>query len=171
LKQLQDEDGKLRFNAGSIAIHLLGVGFIEKINSDQDRLGLPWHRALKVVPHVEIDTGKIVQPSEANAVKLETFVFDAIPLAEKSIVYETGRMEEFAPIKNLQGIDSPATSHQIQSDRNGSWLEGQGVKVPRDDEGHVQARIEISPLTALEPADLVTIDLPEEIEIGNNISL
>ncbi len=171
LTHQRDEDGNLRFNAGSIAIHLLGVGFVEKINSDQDRFGLPWHRALKVVPHVEIDTGKIVEPSEANAVKLETFVFDAIPLAEKSIVYETGRVEEFAPIKNLKGIDSPVTSHQIQSDRNGSWLESHGVKVPRDDQGHVQARIEISPLTALEPADLATIDLPKEIKIGNNINL
>ena len=103
--------------------------------------------------------------------KFETFVFDAIPMADNSIVLETSRVEEFAPIKNLQGVDSPATSHQIQSDRNGSWLETRGVSVPRDDEGHVQAKIEISPLTALEPAELAKIDLPQEVEIGNSINL
>ena len=171
LAQQRGADGNLRFNAGSIAIHLLSVDFVEKINSDQDRFGLPWHGALKVIPHVDMETGSRIEPDEANGVKFETFVFDAIPMADNSIVYETSRVEEFAPIKNLQGVDSPATSHQIQSDRNGSWLETRGVSVPRDDEGHVQAKIEISPLTALEPADLAKIDLPQEVEIGNSINL
>jgi len=165
----RDEAGHLRFNAGSIAIHLIGVDFVERLTADRDHFGLPWHRADKKVPFVSLETGRTVEPQSPNAVKLEAFVFDAIPLARSSIVVETKRVEEFAPIKNRDGVDSPATSHQIQSDRAGAWLEMHGVRVPRDADGHVDARIEIGPLTAIEPADLVGIDLPESIEPGDSV--
>ena len=109
--------------------------------------------------------------------KLEAFVFDAIPLAESSIVLETSRVEEFAPIKNATGIDSPATSHQLQSDRNARWLSRYGVQVPIEKvpegagNGHVQAKIEISPLTALEPDDLAKQPLPKVIAPRQEIVL
>ena len=167
----RDERGHLRFLSGSIAIHLLGVKFVERLTADVHRFALPYHRADKKVPYYDVDAGRMVEPSGPNAVKLETFVFDAIPLADSSIIYETSRVEEFAPIKNAEGVDSPATSHQLQSDRAGAWLEAIGVQVPRDDEGRVNARIEISPLIALEPDDLVSAhDLPERIEAGSEIA-
>ena len=80
-------------------------------------------------------------------------------------------MDEFAPIKNAAGEDSPATSHQLQSDRGGAWLETHGVTVPRDEAGHVAARIELSPLTALEPGNLANLKLPESIEPGASVVL
>lgn len=171
LAQQLDEKGELCFNAGSIAIHMIGLTFVEKLTADEDRFGLPYHRAVKKVPYFDPDTGERIEPEKPNAVKLEAFVFDAIPLAESSIVMETLRQEEFAPIKNIDGVDSPATSHQIQSDRNGAWLEAHGVEIPRDDEGRVMARIEISPLSASEPADLVALDLPKKIHAGEHVSL
>jgi UDP-N-acetylglucosamine/UDP-N-acetylgalactosamine diphosphorylase len=167
----RDANGALRFNAGSIAIHIIGVSFVEKLTDDPHHFGLPFHRADKKVPYYDIDADKIVEPTESNAVKLETFVFDAIPLAESSIVLETSRLEEFAPIKNATGADSPATSHQIQSDRAGGWLATHGVTVPRNGDGAVAARIEISPLTALEPDDLTSINLPDAISAGQEIVL
>ena len=171
LMRARDERGHLRFLSGSIAIHLLGVKFVERLTADVHRFALPYHRADKKVPYYDVDAGRMVEPSGPNAVKLETFVFDAIPLADSSIIYETSRVEEFAPIKNAEGVDSPATSHQLQSDRAGAWLEAIGVQVPRDDEGRVNARIEISPLIALEPDDLVSAhDLPERIEAGSEIA-
>lgn len=171
LAQQRDEGGNLRFIAGSIAIHLFSVSFVERLTADPDQFGLPFHRAEKKVPHIDLESGRRVEPQEPNAVKLETFVFDALPLAERSIVYETTRQEEFAPIKNADGVDSSATSHQIQSDRNGAWLEQHGVKVPRNKDGDVDAMIEISPLTALEACDLSQIDLPPAIEPGVAIVL
>ena len=69
--------GTLRFNAGSIAIHALRTSFIERLNQG-GRLKLPWHRAEKKVPYVD-ERGKPVKPEKPNAVKLEQFVFDAIP--------------------------------------------------------------------------------------------
>ena len=171
LARQTDASGRLRFIAGSIAVHVIGVKFIERLTVDAHHFALPYHRADKKVPFVDLNTGAVTEPASPNAVKLEAFVFDAIPLAKSSIVLETQRIEEFGPIKNASGADSPATSHQLQSDRAGAWLESRGVKVPRGSDGHVQARIEINPLTALEADDLKTVELPREIAPGQEIVL
>ncbi len=171
LCEQRDQEGNLRFRAGSIAVHIISVEFVRRLTSGDESFALPLHAARKIVPHVDIATGQRVVPDKPNAIKLESFVFDALPLARSSIVYETSRVEEFAPIKNADGVDSPATSHQLQSDRSGSWLEAHGVTVPRDAEGHVTARIELSPLTALEADDLAGMTLPKSIEPGESIVL
>jgi UDP-N-acetylglucosamine/UDP-N-acetylgalactosamine diphosphorylase len=172
LMHQRDADGQLRFLAGSIAIHMMSVAFVEHLTADADRFALPYHRADKKVPYFDPQTGRQVQPDQPNGVKLETFVFDALPLAESSIVCETSRVEEFAPIKNADGADSPATSHQLQIQRAASMLEDAGVTVPRNADGHVQARIEISPLTALDVDDLRTMnDLPASIDSGASLTL
>jgi UDP-N-acetylglucosamine/UDP-N-acetylgalactosamine diphosphorylase len=154
LARQTDEHGQLRFNAGSIAVHVIGVKFVQQLTADAHHFGLPYHRADKKVPYVDLKTGSMMEPKSPNAVKLEAFVFDALPLAESSIVLQTQRVEEFAPIKNATGGDSPATSHQLQSDRAGNWLGQHGVKVPRDASGRVMAKIEISPLAGLEAGDI-----------------
>lgn len=164
LAQQTTDEGKLRFIAGNIAIHLFGVSFVERLTADRHHFGLPYHRALKKVAHIDPETGEQVEPDQPNAVKLETFVFDALPLAKQSLVLETSRVEEFAPIKNATGVDSAASSHEIQTERHARWLAACGLDVPRDDEGKVLARIEISPLTALMPQDLQNVDLPTAIE-------
>jgi UDP-N-acetylglucosamine/UDP-N-acetylgalactosamine diphosphorylase len=170
LAEERDRDGKLRFHAGSIAVHVIGVKFVQRLTAGE-AFALPLHAARKVVPYVDPATGTQVTPAEPNAIKLESFVFDALPEAKSSIIYETSRQEEFAPIKNAQGADSPKTSHQLQSDRAGAWLEAHGVTVPRGPDGHVSARIEISPLTALEREDLARLKLPRAIAPGESIVL
>lgn len=166
-----DNDGKLKFIAGSIAIHLLSVKFVEKLTSDNDGFALPFHRADKVVPFIDPTTGQLEEPTKPNAVKLEAFVFDAISLADSSIVYETYRDEEFAPIKNATGVDSVASSQQMQTQRAANWLKAHGVEIPLDSNGLVDAVIEIGPLTALVAADLRKIELPKSIKPGESIVL
>jgi UDP-N-acetylglucosamine/UDP-N-acetylgalactosamine diphosphorylase len=144
-------DGAPRFNAGSIAIHALRRDFIERLNQS-GRLELPWHRAEKKVEHID-ERGHEVKPEKPNAVKLEQFVFDAIPLARNAIVYETERAEEFSPVKNAEGVDSPATSRRDQIRRAARWLREAGVEVPmKGDEA--DAVLEISPLLATSAAQL-----------------
>jgi UDP-N-acetylglucosamine/UDP-N-acetylgalactosamine diphosphorylase len=169
LAELRNDDGSLAFNAGSIAIHIISVGFIDRLTSGSDAQ-LPYHRAVKAVPFVD-ESGQIIKPAKPNAVKLERFIFDALPLAKHAIILETDRTEEFAPIKNAEGDDSPATSKQLQTERAARWLEQCNVKVPRDVDGKVDAVIEISPLTATEPSDLVNVNLPKEIKAGETITL
>ncbi|MHC5022404.1 MAG: UTP--glucose-1-phosphate uridylyltransferase [Planctomycetota bacterium] len=171
LARERDADGRLRFDGGNVAIHLVAVPFAQRVATSNHGGLLPLHRADKIVPFIDPKTGERVEPTEANAVKLELFVFDALAVAESSIVYETRRAEEFAPIKNTRGDDSPQTAHQLESDRNGSWLESKGVSVARDADGHVNAQIEISPLTALEADDLDAAALPRAIDVGDSIVL
>ena len=146
-------DGSLKFNAGSIAIHALRVSFIERLNSG-GKLDLPWHRAEKKVPCID-EAGNAVKPESPNAVKLEQFVFDAIPLAKNAIVYETDRAEEFSPVKNAEGVDSPATSRRDQIRRAARWLKSAGVDVAMKG-SEPDATLEISPLCATSAQQLTT---------------
>jgi UDP-N-acetylglucosamine/UDP-N-acetylgalactosamine diphosphorylase len=79
---------------GSIAIHALACQF-RRAPHRRGRLELPWHRAEKKGP-LRRRQGASASTRSPNAVKLEQFVFDAIPLAKNAIVYETDRGEEFS---------------------------------------------------------------------------
>lgn len=158
-------DGRLRFNAGNPAIHLLGRSFIERVLADGGP-GLPWHRAVKAMAYWDPAAGCMVEPTSPNVIKLERFIFDVLGCAARSAVLPVERAVEFAPIKNAQGQDSPETSRRLQSDLHGLWLEECGVEVPRDDHGRVDALVEISPLTAMQPQDLQKDDLPSHVARG-----
>ena len=147
-------DGTRTFDLGSIAIHLLDVGFAARLGSVDHEL--PYHRAEKKVAHVDPDTGVRHSPSEPNGVKLETFVFDAIPLAANPILLEVERAEEFSPVKNpdSEPADSAATARRDQLRRAAAWLEAAGAEVARDASGEPQAHIELAPGYALARDDV-----------------
>ena len=151
LAEKRNPDGSLVFELGSIAIHIISRTFIEKLNVKG--FSLPLHRAVKKVPHIN-HTGQQVQPDEPNGVKLESFVFDAVPLASSSMILQTLRSEEFGPVKNATGIDSAETAKQLLIERAAAWLEAAGVTIPRKDDGTIDAEIEIAPTFALEKQDL-----------------
>jgi UDP-N-acetylglucosamine/UDP-N-acetylgalactosamine diphosphorylase len=146
-------DGSLKFVAGSIAVHIIAVEFIERLNTNPD-FALPFHRAEKNVPHIDPDSGRSITPDQPNAVKLEKFVFDALPLCRQSLVYQTDRVEEFAPIKNATGVDSIQSCRVLQTERAARWLERIGIRVPRREDGSPDCVLEINPLHAVEPQDL-----------------
>jgi UDP-N-acetylglucosamine/UDP-N-acetylgalactosamine diphosphorylase len=152
LAEQRQPDGQLRFLAGSIALHALRRDFVEQLN--KHGFALPFHRAEKKVPCVDLSTGQPVKPEKPNAVKLETFVFDALPLTTKSIIYETDRSDEFAPIKQPEGNDSVISSAQITVARNAAWLEAAGIRVPRKADGTPDAVIELAPSFALYAEDV-----------------
>ncbi len=145
----KNPDGSRRFNAGSIAIHVLSRTFVERLTAPGSAVQLPWHRADKKVPTVDEPS-----PAHPNAVKLEMFVFDAVPLARNPLVLYTPREEEFSPVKNAEGVDSPATSQRDQLSRAARWLRSAGVAVTTDEQGVPQPPIEISPLYALNAAEV-----------------
>ncbi|MCH6551062.1 MAG: UDPGP type 1 family protein, partial [Planctomycetes bacterium] len=130
LARARNPDGSRRFDAGNIAIHLLTRSFVERLTTGTSGFRLPWHRAAKAVPHIDLDTGAVVEPTEPNAVKLESFVFDALPLAERPILVATDRQEEFSPVKNAEGVDSVATARRDMVCRARRWLAAAGVDLP-----------------------------------------
>ncbi len=147
----REDDGKLLYRAGNIAVHALDRAFVERL-TEGGQFRLPYHFASKKVPHIDSD-GNLVKPTEPNGTKFETFVFDALPEATKSVTQEVERADEFAPVKNAEGSDSPATSRRALIEQYGGWLEAAGVEVPRDAEGQVAGAVEISPRFAADASE------------------
>ena len=114
---------------------------------------IPIHVAKKKVPHLD-EHGQEVKPERENALKFERFIFDVLPLAERWTLVETSRHEEFEPLKNATGPDSPETVRRALCDLAADWLAGAGVEVARDPAGNAAAAMEISPLLALDANEL-----------------
>ncbi len=151
MAEKKNPDGSLVFGLGSIAIHIINTGFVERLNSKG--FSLPLHKAIKKIPYID-EKGKLIQPDQPNGVKLESFVFDALPLASNSIILETVRSEEFGPVKNATGVDSAETAREMIIARAARWLESAGVAIPRKPDGSVNCVIEIAPSFAVEKEDI-----------------
>jgi UDP-N-acetylglucosamine/UDP-N-acetylgalactosamine diphosphorylase len=147
LAKQTDENGRLRIWAGSPAIHVFEVDFLKRVVGGEATI--PFHVAQKKVPYLDA-SGNVVQPTEANALKFELFIFDVLPLAERVAVVETSRREEFYPLKNATGPDSPETVRQAQSDLFANWLQQAGMTIPRNADGSAAVALEVSPLFALD---------------------
>jgi UDP-N-acetylglucosamine/UDP-N-acetylgalactosamine diphosphorylase len=87
-----------------------------------------------------------VKPDKANGVKFEMFVFDALPFAGNPVVIETLRQDDFSPVKNADGLDSPKTSRDDQMRQFARWLRANGATVPTDASGLPSMSVEVSPL-------------------------
>jgi UDP-N-acetylglucosamine/UDP-N-acetylgalactosamine diphosphorylase len=147
LAEARDADGNLRFNVGNPAIHIFDLAFLERV-TEGDAAGLPYHLARKKVPFWDPAADEFVVPERENALKFERFVFDVLPLAERWTAVATSRREEFAPLKNATGADSPQSLRDALIGLAVDWLRRAEAKAPDG------AAIEISPLFALEPEDL-----------------
>ena len=166
LAERRNPDGSLAFQLGSIGIHIISRTFVEKLN--RKGFSLPLHKAVKKIPHID-QQGNFV---ESDGIKLESFVFDAIPLASKSIILETLRSEEFAPTKNAIGVDSVETTKQMMVARAAAWLESAGAAVPRKPDGSVDCLLEIAPGFALEKEDVrAKLNRIPKIKPGDKIYL
>ena len=149
--QARDENGQLRFLAGSIAIHALSRDFINQMGgSESTSQSLPFHRADKKIPTVD-DTGNPIKPDSPNGIKFEMFVFDALPFSEKTVVVETQRSTDFSPVKNAEVLDSPQTCKEDQMKEFASWLQVTGEELATDENGVPVQLIEVSPLFGYDP--------------------
>jgi UDP-N-acetylglucosamine/UDP-N-acetylgalactosamine diphosphorylase len=154
-----DENGNIRYWAGNTAIHAFSLEFIKKINCHG--YSVPYHCAHKTV-EVKDNNGLI---KNKEAWKFETFVFDAIPLADKTCCQEVIRGEEFSPIKNKDGVDSPDTARTDMSNLYKGWITDTGIKIPPG------THVEISPLFALDKMEFTERINDKELQIKGDIYL
>jgi UDP-N-acetylglucosamine/UDP-N-acetylgalactosamine diphosphorylase len=126
----KDAAGELVYWAGSIAIHAFEVSFARRIAADAERY-LPYHASAKKIPFVDTD-GAVVKPDAPNGHKLERFLFDALPAAQRVAILEVARADEYAPLKNAEGNDSAATARQALDAIARRWLAIAGVESPSD---------------------------------------
>ncbi|MEM0970836.1 MAG: UDPGP type 1 family protein, partial [Verrucomicrobiota bacterium] len=115
LAHRRDASGELAFRAGSIAIHIFSRSLVERLGkaTSMDATSLPFHLAHKKVPFLS-ESGELIRPETPNGYKFEMFVFDALPFAANPLVIETAREDDFSPVKNAEGIDSPSSAKADQ---------------------------------------------------------
>lgn len=158
-------DGDLVFKFGSVAIHIFSLAFLKQ----EATAGLPLHQAHKKVPYCD-EAGKICKPGKPNAYKVEKFIFDALPDARTSLLLEFAREDEFAPVKNAEGDDSPSTARGAMMEKWARWLAAAGVKVPRNAKGGLVYKVEIDPVFA-NGARALKSRLPAGFEIKGDVVL
>jgi len=137
------KDGKLYFLYGSPAIHVFDRAFLDREASK----AMPLHLAFKKIPYVDAK-GKVVKPSEPNGYKFEKFIFDVLPNAKVAAFLAFDQKDEFSPVKNAEGGDSPATCRADMQAKWRRWLAECGISVP---EG---TPLEIDPAYAVDAAQL-----------------
>jgi len=153
-------DGSLKLWAGNIAVHVFDVDFLKDCYHRVD--ALPFHRAHKTVAYVDQD-GNSHAPDEPNAIKLERFVFDLLPIADKALVVEACASEAFAPVKNADGspTDSPQTCKDAMVALHRKWLQNAGAQIDS------RLLVEIHPQWAWDSQE-VQARLPNPISIHAN---
>lgn len=104
----RDENGELLFGESHILTNLFNIQAIEDIAKDK----LPYHTAFKKAKYRD-GTGEIVKPETPNAYKFETFIFDAFDRLDDMSILRVKREDEFAPLKNAEGDDSPDTAREL----------------------------------------------------------
>ncbi len=152
--ELCDAKGKLKFWAGSLAIHVFERSLFERAVELTDMM--PFHIARKKVPYID-ERGELVNPSEPNALKFERFIFDLLPQAARPVVVEYLEEECLAPLKNASGaaVDTPEYVREMMLAQHRRWLEAAGAKVADG------VNVEISPLFALD-----AVQVAERVQPG-----
>ena len=133
MRNRRAKNGELYFKYGSPAIHVFDRAFLEK----EAAKDMPLHLAHKKIPFMK--GGKVVKPDAPNGWKFEKFVFDALADAKRVVCMAFDRADEFSPVKNAEGDDSPAT---CRADMMSKWrrlLASHGVLVD------LSAPLEIDP--------------------------
>ena len=105
---LTDENGELVFGESHIMCNLFSMKALEKIAEQE----LPYHSAHKKVNYYD-ENGKLVEASKPNAYKFEQFIFDGFRYFSDITLLRGKREEDFAPIKNKEGKDSPETAIEL----------------------------------------------------------
>jgi UDP-N-acetylglucosamine/UDP-N-acetylgalactosamine diphosphorylase len=136
-------NGELYFKYGSPAIHLFSFDFLKQ-EANRD---MPLHIAFKKIP-ICADDGTVITPEKNNGYKFEKFIFDVMPDAKTVVNLAFDRADEFSPVKNAEGADSPETCKRDMQAKWRRWLAANNVIVPES------LPLEIDPVYALDANDL-----------------
>ena len=107
----RDENNELVFGEVNILSHLYSIEALEELSNKK----LPYHVAFKKANYLD-NKGNYIEVSEPNAYKFEAFIFDAFEEYSDMSILRVKREEEFAPIKNAEGQDSPETACKLYTD-------------------------------------------------------
>ena len=104
----KDENGELKYGESHIMCNLFSIDAIEKISKEP----LIYHSAFKKNSYIN-EEGKEIIPKEPNSYKFEAFIFDCFPFFDDMAIIRGKREDDFAPVKNKEGVDSPRTAKEL----------------------------------------------------------
>jgi len=113
MAEATDESGDYLYAFGVILNYIFKVSRLEEIMNNR----MPVHVVEKKIPYID-DKGELIKPSEPNGYKFETLVVDMVAMMNDSVPYEVIREKEFAPIKNLHGVDSLDSARELLKKNN-----------------------------------------------------
>ena len=111
MANMRDDYGSLVYGDANAIFHLYNIKGLEKVSD----VRLPYHTAVKKAKYIDSE-GKLIIPEKPNAYKFELFIFDSYEMLDDVVVLRVKREEEFAPIKNAEGADSPETARKLYTD-------------------------------------------------------
>ena len=111
MAEMRDKDGELLYGEAHIMCNLYTIDALEKIA----KIDLPYHVAHKKTDYMNED-GEYIEVTEPNAYKFEAFIFDAFNYFDDMSILRGRREEDFAPVKNKEGNDSPETARKLYND-------------------------------------------------------
>ena len=103
-----DENGELLYGESHIITNLFNIKALENLSKQK----LPYHKAFKKASYRN-ERNEIIKPLEPNAYKFEAFIFDAFERLDDMAILRVKREDEFAPVKNAEGLDSPETARKL----------------------------------------------------------
>lgn len=103
-----DNNGELKYGESHIMCNLFTIDAIEKISKEP----LIYHSAFKKNSYIDEKLQEII-PNEPNSYKFEAFIFDSFELFDDIAILRGKREDDFAPVKNKEGVDSPKTAKEL----------------------------------------------------------
>lgn len=114
-----NEEHELKYGESHIMCNLFTIEAIEKISKEP----LIYHSAVKKNSYID-ESGKEVIPTEPNSYKFEAFIFDSFEIFDDIAILRGNREEDFAPVKNKEGVDSPKTAKELYEKY---WINNQNL--------------------------------------------
>ena len=109
----KDKDGNYIYGDSNLVSFLLSTELVETFLNRKPT----YHISHKKINYLNKE-GVYIIPEQPNAYKFETFNFDYFDTIDKMLVFRVKRDEEFAPIKNKEGKDSPETAIKLYEAKN-----------------------------------------------------
>ncbi|MBQ3145238.1 MAG: UTP--glucose-1-phosphate uridylyltransferase [Clostridia bacterium] len=105
---ITNDNGELVFGESHIMCNLFNINAIKDLSTNQ----LEYHIAFKKSDYID-QNGKLINPDKPNVYKFEQFIFDSFKSFDDIAILRGKREEDFAPVKNAEGEDSPATAKKL----------------------------------------------------------
>jgi len=108
MAEQRDNNGELKYGESHIMCNLYTIEAVEKISNEI----LMYHCAHKKNAYIDEDGNEVI-PTEPNSYKFESFIFDAFEFFDDIAILRGKREDDFAPVKNKDGVDSPKTAKDL----------------------------------------------------------